>query len=125
MKTKKYWAILTIGITLYLTNNLILKNSPFISLNIFFNNYFNDILAPIVYLSYLNIISLILVKKELKSPLIIFSIIIICSFFWEFVALFVKQGSVFDPIDVISYFIGGLIFYIINYKKKNKTIEIY
>ena len=113
IKPKKYWIIFIFGALLFLMNNFIFKNISIIYLNMFFNYYFNDIIAPIVYLSYINILTCSFLDKSINSLVIIILIIIVCSFFWEYVALFLKPSSIFDINDIICYFIGGFIFYLL------------
>lgn len=96
--------IFLIAFTLYLINKFIL-----ISLNSFFSNYFNDLLATLLLFSFINTISPIYLKKSV----IIILITLIAIFFWEYLSLFLKPGSVFDWLDVIAYLISMLIYLLI------------
>ena len=73
--------IFLIAFTLYLINKFIL-----ISLNSFFSNYFNDLLATLLLFSFINTISPIYLKKSV----IIILITLIAIFFWEYLSLFLK-----------------------------------
>ena len=89
---------------LYFLNNILLK-SP----NWFFSYYFADLLASIVLFSFLN--SLYPVK--LTNIYLLLFITAIASFVWEYLALFIKRGAVFDLNDVVCYFISCLIYIIL------------
>jgi uncharacterized membrane protein len=86
-------------VSLYALNELFLK-----SLHPIFRNHFNDLLAMPLLLSY----SSILIKKKLTYPFII-SMIIICSFVWEFVTPIFKTNSTADWLDVVAYVVGSLL----------------
>lgn len=109
MKYKKDIIIFLICILLYIINQLFLKKIGIL----FFNNYFNDLLAIPLYFSLINIISLVISKKETKSFKALFLITIILSFMGEYLAIFLRRGSVTDYLDIICYFIGMGIYYIL------------
>ena len=96
--------IFLIAFTLYLINKFIL-----ISLNSFFSNYFNDLLATLLLFSFINTISPIYLQKSV----IIILITLIAIFFWEYLSLFLKPGSVFDWYDILAYFISMIIYLLI------------
>lgn len=96
--------IFVISLFLYFLNNTLLK-SP----NWFFSYYFADLLASIVLFSFLN--SLYPVK--LINIYLLLFITAIASFVWEYLALFIKSGAVFDLNDVVCYFISCLIYIIL------------
>ena len=74
----------------------------------FFMFYFNDFLAIVVLLSFLNVIY----PYKLTNVWLIIVVTILASFVWEYVALFIKAGAIFDFIDVICYF-GSMMIYIV------------
>ena len=96
--------IFIIAFTLYLINKFIL-----ISLNSFFSNYFNDLLATLLLFSFINTISPIYLQKSV----IIILITLIAIFFWEYLSLFLKPGSVFDWYDILAYLISMVIYLLI------------
>ena len=112
-------------VLLYDFNKLIFLNISYYHLNYFFSCYFDDLLAPILFFSYMNLI-LSFIDKKIYSIKYLILIIILCSFLWEYLAIFIKPGSVSDPIDVLSYFIGTLIYWIIfkNWILKQKPNKI-
>ncbi len=98
--------ILVLALSLYLLNNHFMHE-----INWFFMFYFNDFLAIVVLLSFLNIVY----PFKLTNLWLIILVILLASFVWEYVALFIKKGAIFDPIDIICYFGSMLIYLIILY----------
>ena len=96
--------ILIIALSLYLLNNHFLHE-----INWFFMFYFNDFLAIVVLLSFLNIVY----PYKLTNLWLIIIVTILASFVWEYVALFIKPGSIFDFIDIISYFESMVIYLVL------------
>lgn len=81
----------------------------------FFRFYFNDVLAGIVILAYSNIIiSFSNVKFDLYKlkNIIVFNLFI--GLFWEYITPLYYSKSTADPLDVVSYILGGLVYYLIN-----------
>lgn len=109
LKNNKDIIILSICIILYILNQIIFKNINIL----FFNNYFNDLLAVPLFFSLLNIISYKLNQEKVKSFKKLFLITILLSFLGEYVSLFLRKGAVFDYMDILFYFLGMLIYYII------------
>lgn len=103
--------ILILGLSLYLLNNHFLHE-----INWFFMFYFNDFLAIIVLLSFLNLIY----PYKLTNVWLIIIVTLLASFVWEYVALFIKAGAIFDFIDIICYFGSMLIYLIILYFLEGK-----
>ena len=95
--------ILLIALALYLLNNHFLHE-----MNWFFMFYFNDFLAIVVLLSFLNVIY----PYKLTNLWLIIIVTLLASFVWEYVALFVKSGSIFDLMDIFCYF-GSMVLYLI------------
>ena len=86
-----------------------LKNLLFKSPNWFFAFYFSDLLASIVLFSFLNA----LFPVKLTNIYLLLFITAIASFVWEYIALFIKNGAVFDLNDVVCYFISCLIYIVL------------
>ena len=95
--------IFVIALSLYLLNNHFLHE-----INWFFMFYFNDFLAIVVLLSFLNIVY----PYKLTNLWLIVLVTILASFVWEYVALFIKPGSIFDFLDIICYF-GSMVIYLV------------
>lgn len=95
--------ILIVALFLYLFNNHFLHETHW-----FFMFYFNDFLAIVVLLSFLNIVY----PYKLTNLWLIILVTVLASFVWEYVALFIKAGAIFDFIDIICYF-GSMVIYLI------------
>lgn len=95
--------IFIIAILLYVLNQYFFK-----SLNIWiFTFYFNDLLATIILFSLFNTIFIV----KLTNFYVLFTITLVAAFIWEYVALFIKIGSVLDFWDIISYLVSFLIYF--------------
>ena len=95
--------IFVIALSFYLFNNHFLHE-----INWFFMFYFNDFLAIVVLLSFLNIVY----PYKLTNLWLIVLVTILASFVWEYVALFIKPGAIFDFVDIICYF-GSMVIYLV------------
>ena len=103
--------ILIMALSLYLLNNHFLNQ-----INWFFMFYFNDFLAIVVLLSFLNVVY----PYKLTNLWLIILVTILASLVWEYVALFIKPGSIFDLMDIISYFGSMLIYLVLLYFLEGK-----
>lgn len=103
--------IFMVSLGLYYFNNHFLHD-----INWFFMFYFNDFLAIVVLLSFLNIVY----PYKLTNLWLIIIVTILASFVWEYLALFIKPGSIFDIFDIISYFGSMLIYLTLLYLKEGK-----
>ncbi len=112
-------------VLLYGLNELIFLNISYYQLNYFFSSYLNDLIAPLLLFSYINLILSFIQRKiySLKSLLLI---ILLCSFLWEYLILYIKVGTVSDPVDVFFYVIGTLIYWAIykNWIKKDSRLGL-
>ena len=98
----------------YLLNNFIFKKISTGIFYYFFVCYFNDLLCPLFFVSYTNIM-LSFIRKRIEKLHHIVLYCFLCGFVWEFIAPFLKEDSVTDFYDLICYFIGGLLYWIIRY----------
>lgn len=109
--------ILTIVICLCLTNELIIKQITW-TLSPIFHYYFNDLLAPLLLMSACNTI---LYYKNLPRILLcrqLFSMWVLCSVAWEWLAIYLKPTSTFDVVDICVYFTGIAIYKVVNILSK-------
>ena len=116
MKNKIDLIILITCLLFYIINQVFLKKIGIL----FFNNYFNDLLAVPLYFSIMNLVSSHIRKKEITSFKAMFVITILLSILGEYVAIFLRRGSVSDYLDVLCYFIGMIIYYFL----KKGTINL-
>lgn len=104
--------LILLVIILYFFNNLYLKEYAPETLKVFFVGYFNDLICPLLFFSYVNIL-LQTVNKELTKPGTILLIGICVSVVWEFVAPILKPSSVTDPVDIICYITGSMAYWLL------------
>ena len=113
IKLKPVNLILIISVLiLYLSNNVYLKNHTNGSMQKFFVCYFNDLICPLLFFSYSNIL-LICVSKELKKLKWIMLMGLCTGLVWEFFAPVIKPSSVTDVIDLICYLLGTFLYWYI------------
>lgn len=74
--------------------------------------YFNDLLAPVFLLS-LIVIMFGMLELEIKQYYLFILIGMIAGLCWEYIIPMIKQSSISDVNDLICYFIGINIFYIL------------
>ncbi len=107
LRFRKYnLLILIVSLLLYLINIYALSN-----FGNFFKFYFDDLLAVIILFSFINTIYPI----KVDNFWIILIITIVAIFFWEYLALFIKPGSIFDYFDILAYLISMGIYLILIY----------
>ena len=129
--TKINLNIFVVCLAIYFVNRLT-NDTYFIPyLSYILRYHFNDYLAGIVFLAYLNIILAISKYKYikvLKLSQVIFTGILIGTF-WEYITPIHKNDSTSDIIDVISYVLGAISykfiysFIMLRYKKRRKYNE--
>lgn len=108
-------SILIACLICYIANQTFFKSLGIV----FFNNFFNDLLAVPLYFSIMNILGMYLNGKEITSFKLLFLLTILLSFLGEYVAIYLRPGSTTDYLDVVCYFIGMLIYYLL--KKAEKS----
>lgn len=113
--------ILVISSLLYLLNELYFKGLKIEYIFYFMNSHFNDLIASLVILAFANLL-LGFVQHRIDKFKYIILFILGCSIVWEGLGKFARSNAVFDWIDVICYFLGAIIYYIIIKIDKNKSI---
>ena len=114
MKIRKDIIILICCAILYFANQFCFK-----TLGIsFFNDHFNDLLAIPLYFSAMNLILHYSLNKEVRSFKTLFLMTVILSVLGEYVSLYTWKGSVFDYWDILCYFIGLAVYYIMKNHQK-------
>lgn len=112
--------LLILVVFAYWINNLFLKEHSGGLLRVFFIGYFNDLICPLFFFSYANML-LITVGKEIARLWVIFLVSLCTSCVWEFVAPLMKPSSTTDPLDIFCYITGGVVYWAILRYIKNKT----
>ena len=95
----------------YLLNNFILKKISTGIFYYFFVCYFNDLICPLGFFAYVNIMLSFINKKLEKFYQILISCFV-CGLIWEFVAPLLKKSSVTDFYDLLCYCIGGILYWV-------------
>ncbi len=105
--------LMSVVVVLYLLNNHFLKYNTSGIINVFFKCYFNDLMAPCFLLAYTNIF-LDTIEKRLQKIKQIIPFCLCAGLVWEFFTPLIKSSSVTDLFDIVSYLIGGTIYFIID-----------
>lgn len=113
--------LLVCVIGLYFVNNHYLKAHTMGNIRLFFICYFNDLMCPLFFFSYANLL-LITVNKELHRFWSIIAVGICTSLVWEFFAPLIKPSSTTDLVDIICYMSGSVIYWaILHFMRKKDT----
>ena len=107
---------LTVSVLLYFLNQIIIKN--IFRHALFFHCYFNDVVAPVGVLSFLNFSQSIKGRGRIESWRQLVGFGIACSVCWEWVATYIKPSSTFDMWDIVAYFSGIFIYQVALLHKK-------
>ena len=115
---------MTFALLIYGINKLWLFKITTGELEIFCRSFLNDLVCPLFFLGFANIVFL-WAGIELNSYIKCVSIGMTAGVVWEYFAPIVNTKSTTDPWDLICYFIGISIYYLIfrietNYLKKFK-----
>jgi len=101
------------AVFLHLLNRFFLLNIDNYCLHYFFSCYFDDLLAPLLLFSYINLL-LSIYNKKIYSLKYLIVFILLVSIVWEYLIVFAKPTSVSDPIDVLCYVLGTVIYWMIH-----------
>ena len=91
--------------------------------NILIQNHLNDVLAGVLLLCYINALSILSNQPKLiVTRLSTVALITLASgLFWEYITPLYLSKSISDPLDVLAYITGGVLFWILT---KNKPREM-
>lgn len=75
--------------------------------------YFNDFLGGLAFMCYTNLL-IGLVKLEMRFKTLKATVIfmLICGIFWEYVAPLFVENSVSDPLDIVAYVSGAVVYWV-------------
>lgn len=104
--------LVVIVLVAYFVNNKFLKIYTNGNVRLFFICYFNDLICPLFFFSYANML-LNTVDKEINRLWVICLVSLCTSCVWEFVAPLIKPSSTTDPFDIVCYIIGGIVYWAI------------
>ena len=97
---------------IYLTNNLVLKQVLTGALGEFAKGYLNDLFAPIFLLAYSNVL-LSRINHRIHKLWQMLILIGVAGIVWEYLAPLVKPSSISDPYDLVCYFVGAVLYWIL------------
>ena len=112
--------LIFVVIAAYLLNNLYLKSHTVGVVRLFFIGYFNDFICPLFFFSYANLL-LITVNKEITRLWATCLISFLTGCIWEFVTPLMKSSSITDPLDIVCYVTGGIVYWAILRCIQNKN----
>ncbi|WP_426350247.1 hypothetical protein ACPWSR_03140 [Alloiococcus sp. CFN-8] len=107
---KKNINILFITLSIYAFNRFYLKSIIEIPvLSVILRNHFNDFLAGVAFLAYLNFILSYYKMGKYQVNNFIGAIItaFLCGVFWEFITPLYKVNSTSDWFDILAYILGS------------------
>lgn len=105
---------------MYFLNHFVLKKSLRGMARLFCVCYLNDLMCPLLFFAYVNLL-LLMVGKELNGCFKILAVSFYVGLVWEFLAPVVKPSSVTDFWDLACYMTGGLLYWaLLNIWKKEK-----
>ena len=110
--------IFIFALILYVINNYFKQDIKISVLGPIFKYHFNDYLAGIVFLSYVNFVLSFSKFKQANDLKSVFFYSIVCSIAWELILPMLSAKSTGDILDVLAYFLGALSYYLIIKVKK-------
>ena len=107
---KQCCLVFLVGV-LYASTKLFLQSADLPQVfKAFLSNHFTDILAPIALFGISNaVFSLLNFRVVRLLPTL--TLCAIAGFAWEFIAPLIVPRSITDPFDLLSYMIGGLLYW--------------
>lgn len=99
-------------VLLYAVNILYLRDNAHGGFGGFCKCYLNDLICPLLLLSYTNIL-LLTINMEIRRLHVILLLCLAAGAFWELRLSFLKPQAVSDAIDILCYLAGGVIYWMI------------
>lgn len=112
--------LISVVLVLYILNNNCFKSHTTGMIRYFLVCYFNDLICPLLFFSYANLL-LLTVDKEITQLWLTCLIGLCASCFWEFGAPYIKSTAITDPIDIAFYLTGSVIYWCILYSTQEKN----
>jgi hypothetical protein len=103
---------ITFALFVYGINKLLLSNITAGILEMFCRSFLNDLVCPLFFLGFVNII-LLWIGFESTSYLKCLFIGMTAGMVWEYFAPVINPKAITDPWDLLCYFIGISIYYLI------------
>ncbi len=111
-KRKSNIGCMTLSLFVYGINKAWLSNITAGTLEMFCRSFLNDIVCPLFFLGFVNIV-LLWVGFEATSYLKCITIGMAAGMVWEYFAPLINPKAITDPWDLLCYFIGASIYYLI------------
>lgn len=115
--------IFLLAVLLYLLNEHVIKH---MTQNLFFQGHFNDLLAMGLLLPYSNVLLSLYPHRDLRllRPVPLFVFVLLIGLFWEYATPLYLSRSISDPLDVLAYVVGGVLYYgLITFKYKQISVQ--
>lgn len=114
--------ILTAAVTfgMYLLNRTFRSYLPEGALRYFLFCYFNDIVGSVTFMSLVNILLTLLGFQRITKLVYIEVLLLGAGLFWEYAAPLFRSDTFSDPIDLLAYLLGGMIYHIVLWVKVKK-----
>lgn len=121
---RNIYLLFFIAVTMFLLNLLLLKLP--VQLPEFFSSYFNDLLCmPVVLSICLFIIQKIFREEEIRISLFsAFSLAVLYSVYFEIYLPEVTTRYTADVVDIVMYFTGALIFWLVQKTKTPQRLQL-
>lgn len=109
--------MLAAGVALFLLTTYVLKPLQLPgAIGVFINGHLIDLVGGCAFCAYTNLLfDLVHPQIRLHSPWICAAYLLCCGLFWEYVSPYLIKASVSDPLDVVCYVLGSLIYCAINF----------
>ena len=104
--------LMLVVLCLYFLNNLLLKSHATGWLQYFMICHFNDLICPLFFFGYCNLL-LITADKEIKKLPWILLLGLCSGLVWEFLAPVFKPSAVTDLVDLLCYLLGTFLYWCI------------
>ena len=102
--------LIVIVCLLYLFNNQVLKKCTEGLAREFVISYFNDLICPVFFCSYVNVL-LSFIKQEICKLKWLVLLVLGAGLIWEFFAPLLKPSSVTDIMDLLCYIVGTVFYW--------------
>ena len=118
MPKRKNIIIISVTIVIYLINQAIKEQIPIEIVRWFMSCDFNDTIGGMTFMAYCNIVFSFYHRKMVKLWQIEL-LMLFCGIFWEYITPLYRKNTISDVWDVLSYMIGGFLYWLIIKKTRN------
>ena len=112
---------IAVAISVYGINKTFLIPYTHGKFNYFCRCYLNDLVCPLFFLGYCQIL-LIWIKCEIKSYWRCMLLIMIAGCIWEYGAPIINTKAVSDIWDLVCYFLGGTVYFLLMKCEQRKCL---